>query len=247
MSSTQGNFWWAVPTLRTRTLRRVAAGAIRLPGRIHRDERGTISIITVFAVMLLTMVLGMVMNVGRQVDGKIRMQNSADAAAYSGGLVLTRGMNDLAFTNHLLSEVFAMTALMREARDRNSESYVPEILAAWEKVGPVFSGSRFPKFKALGPAIVQKVPREQQLVTTFSDWVAELSQRVLPLMEGILAEEAIPKYQRAVVEAFPDIAQTATEQIALRNARNAIPGCPCCRHPSPLRVPSGATMNVNRP
>lgn len=201
------------------TIKQIAAGAIRLPGRIHRDERGTISIITVFAVMLLTMLLGMVMNVGRQVDGKIRMQNSADAAAYSGGLVLTRGMNDLAFTNHLLSEVFAMTALMREARDRNSESYVPEILAAWEKVGPVFSGSNFPKFKALGPAIVQKVPREQQLVTKFGDWVAELSTRVLPLMEGILAEEAIPKYQRAVVEAFPDIAQTATRQVALSNGR----------------------------
>ena len=107
------------------------------------------------------MLLGMVMNVGRHVDGKIRMQNAADAAAYSGGVVLARGMNTLAFTNHLLCDVFAVTAFLREARDRNSASYVPGILAAWKKVAGVFPGSRFPKFAALGSAIQQKVPLEQ--------------------------------------------------------------------------------------
>ena len=60
----------------------------------------------------------MVMNVGRHVDGKLRMQNAADSAAYSGGVVLARGMNTLAFTNHLLCDVFAVTAILREARDR---------------------------------------------------------------------------------------------------------------------------------
>ena len=56
-----------------------------------RDERGSISIVSVFAVLFLAMLLGMVMNVGRHVDGKLRMQNAADAAAYSGGVVLGAG------------------------------------------------------------------------------------------------------------------------------------------------------------
>ena len=43
--------------------------------------------------MVLAMLLGMVMNVGRQIDGKIRMQNTADAATYSGGVVLARGFD----------------------------------------------------------------------------------------------------------------------------------------------------------
>ena len=153
---------------------------------LHRDEDGTISILSVFAVLLLTMLLGMVMNVGRQVDGKIRMQNAADAAAYSGGVVLARGMNTLAFTNHLLCDVFAVTAFLREARDRNAESYVPPILAAWAKEGPVFAGSSFPKFQALGAAITQKVPLEQELVRAYSEWAAAVSDVVLPLMEEIL-------------------------------------------------------------
>src|SRR5208337_3984656 len=114
--------------------------------RLHRDERGSMSIVSVFAVMFLIMLLGMVMNVGRHVDGKLRMQNAADAAAYSGGVVLARGMNTLAFTNHMLCDVFAVTAILREARDQNSASYTPSILAAWSKVAPIFSSSRFPKF-----------------------------------------------------------------------------------------------------
>ena len=109
--------------------------------RLDRDEDGTISIVSVFAVLLFTMLLGMVMNVGRHADNKIRMQNAADAAAYSGGVVVARGMNTLAFTNHLLFDVFAMTAFMREARDRHGEAYVPEILAAWNREAGKFAGS----------------------------------------------------------------------------------------------------------
>ncbi len=194
----------------TLTLSRRARG-------LHRDERGTISIVSVFAVMFLAMLLGMVMNVGRHVDGKLRMQNAADAAAYSGGVVLARGMNTLAFTNHLLCEAFAVTAILREARDENSASYAPQILAAWNKVGKAFSSSSFPKFKALGSAIQQKTPLEQQMVDNYSAWAKAVSDQVLPLMEEILSEELIPQYQRAVIVAFPEVAQDAARETAARN------------------------------
>ncbi|MCH8310257.1 MAG: hypothetical protein IIB17_07150, partial [Chloroflexi bacterium] len=79
--------------------------------------------------LLFAFVLGMVINSGLQVDHKVKMQNAADASAYSGGVVLARGMNTLAFTNHLLFDVFALTAYMREARDGSSQSLAPKILA----------------------------------------------------------------------------------------------------------------------
>jgi hypothetical protein len=175
------------------------------------------SIVSVFALMFLAMLLGMVMNAGRQVDGKIRMQTAADSAAYSGGVVLARGMNSLAFTNHLLCDVFAVTAFLREARDQNSASYSPEILAAWNKVAGQFTASGFPKFTALGSAIQQKTPLEQKMVTSYSAWAKSVSDQVLPMMEEILSDELIPKYQRAVVAAFPDIAQSAARETAARN------------------------------
>jgi hypothetical protein len=188
--------------------------------RFQRNQDGTISILSVFAVLGLTMLLGMVMNVGRQVDGKIRMQNAADAAAYSGGLVLARGMNSLAFTNHLLCEVFAMTAWMREAHDRHCDPYVPDSLAAWKKEGGIFAGSTFPKFHDLGSAITQKVPLEQALVKAFSEWAAAIADGgALPMMETILREHLITDYQRAVVAAIPDMAQNAAMTVAGQNGQ----------------------------
>lgn len=196
---------------------RIGSGPRRFVRRLHRDQEGVISIVTVFAVLLLVMILGMVMNVGRHVDGKIRLQNAADASAYSGGVVLSRGMNTLAFTNHLLSDVFALTAFMREARDRNAEQYVPGVLAAWDKVGEMLAASGFPKFERLGAAIQQKTPREQELVRTFSEWAAASSERTLPVLEEILQQEMIPEFQRAVVAAYPEIAQRAAMEVARRN------------------------------
>jgi hypothetical protein len=186
---------------------------------LHRDEGGAISIIAVFAVLLLTMLLGMVMNVGRHVDGKIRMQNAADATAYSGGLTIARGMNTLAFSNHLLAEVFAITAFMREARDANSAQYVPRILQAWNVVSESFRRSGFPKFEALGRAIPQKTPLEQNLVNAYTLWGAAVSQRTLPLMEAILDQRLIPDFERAVVATYPDIAQAAASEVARANGR----------------------------
>ncbi len=126
-------------------------------------------------------------------------------------------MNTLAFTNNLLCDVFAVTAFLREARDQNAASYTPKILAAWSKVAPVLSASGFPKFTALGSAIQQKVPLEQQMVTNYSAWAKSVSDQVLPMTEEILSQELIPKYQRAVVIAFPDIAQSAARETAARN------------------------------
>jgi len=185
--------------------------------KFHRDQRGSMSIVSVFALLFLAMLLGMVMNVGRHVDGKLRMQNAADSAAYSGGVVLSRGMNTLAFTNHLLCDVFAVTAFFREANNENSASYAPQILGAWNKVAGQFASSGFPKFTALGAAIRQKVPLEQKMVDSYSLWAKSVSDQVLPLMEEILSEELIPKYQRAVVAAFPDIAASAARETASRN------------------------------
>ncbi len=181
---------------------------------LHRNESGTISVLSVFGLMLLAMLLGMVINVGKQVDDKIRMQNAADAGTYSGGVVLARGMNTLAFSNHLLCDVFALTAYMREARDQMAKKPVPEILAAWTKVGTLFSGSNIAKFDALGQAIIQKVPLEQHMVDTFNEWAAASSELILPTLEQILAEELIPNFQRAIVSATPYMAQVAMDEIS---------------------------------
>lgn len=196
-------------------------------GSAHRDERGTISIITVFVMLLFTMLLMMMVNVAKQLDDKVRMQNGVDAATYSGSVVLARGMNAIAFSNHLEADVFAVTAFLREARDRNAERYVPEILAAWQKTGLLFSGSTFPKFVPLSNAINNKVPLEQQFVTAWGEMAAAAARNALPVYEYILGtpetmgsqnrDHLIPNFQRAVLYQTPTLAQDITLEMALRH------------------------------
>jgi hypothetical protein len=202
--------------------------------RLHRDERGVISVLSVFALFLFTILLVLIVNSGRQIDDKIRMQNAADAAAYSGGVAVARGMNALAFSNHLLCEVFALTAYMREGRDRHSDPFVPPILSAWQAVGERFAGSTTtPKFRGLGTEIIAKVPVEQELVDEFSEMTYHQARITLPHFEYILCGPDfddppsvegnrspeggfIPRFQRAVVRATPTLAQVATDEIARR-------------------------------
>src|SRR5262245_39360262 len=188
--------------------------------RLHRDERGSISLATVFALLLLTILLGMVINVGRQVDNKVKLQNAADASTYSGGVVVARSMNTIAFTNHMLAETFALTAFMREARDRHAEPLIPEILAAWNRIAPILARSGFPKFVALAQQIPAKTQAEQQMVTAYGNWMAASSELILPVLEEILAQEMIPQFQREVVAVTPGLAQTAAARIAEMHTGN---------------------------
>lgn len=196
-----------------------SAALARFVLRVHHDQRGSISIASVFALLLLVFLLGMVMNSGRQVDQKVKMQNAADASTYAGGVVLTRGMNTLAFTNHLLFDVFALTAYMREARDQSAQSLTPEILDQWAKTAPEFGGSQFPELKALATAIPQKVPLEREMIRTFSVWAAAASDMMLPVLEEILANRRIPEFQRALVESTPRLAQVAADEVARRHGQ----------------------------
>lgn len=200
-------------------LRGVLTRLARRTGSVHADQRGTISIVALPTLIMFTILLGMVINVGRHVDDKLKMQNAVDAATYTSGTVLTRGMNGLAFTNHLLSDVFALTALMREGRDRHIDPMIPEILNAWTKLGPVFAASSFPKFAALGKAIPQKVPLEQKLVDRFSAMMSSLSGILLPILENILQQKLIPEFQRALVRTLPMVAQNSAGEIVRRHTR----------------------------
>lgn len=187
--------------------------------RLHGDQHGSLSIVSVFTVLLLTFLLGMVMNSARTYDQKIKLQNAADAATYSGGVVLARNMNTLAFTNHLLCDVFALTAFMREARDRQSESLTPEIFDNWDRVAPFMATSPYAPFAALGRALQAKTPAERDMVRTFSEWAAAASSQMLPVLEEILATEAIPTFQRSLVQFTPTQTQNAVEEVARRHGQ----------------------------
>ena len=75
-------------------------------------EEGTISMVTIVAVLVIAILIGFVGNSGRVVQQKIEVQNAADSVAYSSALWQARGMNAITAVNHLLGEATAICVLI---------------------------------------------------------------------------------------------------------------------------------------
>lgn len=85
-------------------------GVARRQG-LHADEDGMLSFVNLLAVILFLMLLALVGNVGRTVNEKIEVQNSADAVAYSSATWMARGMNSVTAVNHLIGELMSFVVL----------------------------------------------------------------------------------------------------------------------------------------
>lgn len=209
-----------------RLLRGAATGLRRLP-RVHRDQLGTISILSTFALLMFTMLLLLVTNVALQIDDKVRMQNAVDSAAYSGGVVIARGMNAVAFANHLECDVLGVTAFLREARDQNAIQLVPAILEQWRRVAAAFEPAEFPKFIPLPEAIAEKADNEEELAEAWSEMAKAAADFALPVFEHILGtpenvqapvdDHLLPNFQRSILVSVPTLAQEVTNEVSLRH------------------------------
>ncbi len=184
---------------------------------LHHDQRGSISVATVFAFLFLTMLMGLVINTGLHVDRKVKIQNAADSATYSGGTIVARSMNTLTFTNYLLCDVFALTAFLREARDRNAETLCYPILDQWDQTAADFKNAPLPKFSQLTEGIPLKTELERQLLRAIGDYQSAVAEKLLPVCEEILATEMIPEFQRALSASTPQLANLAANEIANRH------------------------------
>lgn len=197
----------------------------RLPHRLHGDERGVISLVTVFVALVFTMILAMILNIARHVDDRMRLQNAADASTYSGGVVMARGLNTLAFTNHLLAESFALTAYLDVLDDTDFHPLTDDILAAWQNAGEAMedaaSSAGVDKFQRLGAAIQNKIPIEAGFVDAYHDIAGQHARMTVGAFRAILGPRSrdggpIPRFQRALVQSLPNVAQLVSDGVARR-------------------------------
>ena len=205
-------------------------------GRLHRDQQGAMSFVTVFTVLMLAMLLGMMLNVCKIADEKIRMQDAVDASTYSSGVIMARAMNSLAFTNHLLCDVFALTAFLRVGSEVNDggNSNAADDLALLKNSAFEQAGKDWPMDDELGathklPALPQQnwngLPKallhgstqNRAMIESFSPWVRNFSDEVLPSLESILENKLIPEYQQMLTEDIQSMVEQTATQTAQRN------------------------------
>lgn len=77
-----------------------------------RSEKGGMSFSALIVVIGLGVVIGLVGNMGTEVLQKQRLQNAADAGAYSTAVWMARGMNTVSAINHVMGELTANIVIL---------------------------------------------------------------------------------------------------------------------------------------
>jgi hypothetical protein len=86
---------------------------LRKRGQSPRTARqGTITLVTIMAILGLVVIIGFVGNAGHVVTTKVNTQNAADAIAFSSAQWMARGMNAVTATNHMLGEVTGLVVVI---------------------------------------------------------------------------------------------------------------------------------------
>jgi hypothetical protein len=76
-----------------------------------RGEEGMLSLASLFAVLGLLLLIGLLANVGRTTNRKLEVQNAADAVGHAAAVEMARGCNSVTAANHLAGELTALVIL----------------------------------------------------------------------------------------------------------------------------------------
>src|SRR5690606_12166406 len=80
---------------------------------LHRDEQGAIMLLGVFMAIFLTAMVWYVVGIGDALLYRERMQDAADAAAFSAAVTHARGMNLLVLINMVMAALLAVLVALK--------------------------------------------------------------------------------------------------------------------------------------
>jgi len=74
----------------------------------RKRRAGKIAILALIVILLVVVLIGMLGNAGHTVHQKLETQHAADAVAFSSAMWMSRGLNTITTSNHLMGEAMAM-------------------------------------------------------------------------------------------------------------------------------------------
>ncbi len=148
-------------------------------GGLYADESGAAALFAVVSLMFLVIVVAYVHNVGMTVNRRIRLQNAADAAAYSGAMVEANALSAIAWLNSCQTYVYA----------RMQESIL-EMMPLATGAGAVQWGRYvFDEFQSAPVGFLGEAPHEEpaelrDIANTFADKFSQGAEDKLASIAG---------------------------------------------------------------
>lgn len=182
---------------------------VRTGKSLHGDEGGQIAALGVLAAAAFACLLLLVVNTGYSTNGKIEMQNAADATAVSGATWVARGLNIISLNNVTQTQILALVLII-PALDRALTAaewtLQAELLACPALIFP--------------PAIAAC-----EITINIQLWWVRIIHRGVSLVQplarrgGLLWDTmlALSKMSQLVAKTFPEIAEAESYRIAVQD------------------------------
>lgn len=148
-------------------------------------QRGTVLLSCLFLVMLLVAALWMLIGVGETLRAREKMQDAADAAAFTSAVFHAKGMNLVAFINVLMAlliailiiirlaqSVLVISALILSAAMFTPGGYALSVAANQARVGAVKLGKAYKATKKVVFPTIESLHRVQEATSVVVPWVA---------------------------------------------------------------------------
>jgi len=185
----------------------------------HRDDSAQIAFIMVFGAVAFVALLGLVVTTGDQASLKIQTQNAADAAAFSGGAWIARGLNLTSALNVMQTQLVG-GAILLNAFSETLKISVPIVAA-------MCTGYTACSATVLG-CIVCCVPAaitcyQAGILPGLSSWVEALAEVLAKCPNGIfwITARALEYVNGMIHHWFFLIALIEADDVAQANGANA--------------------------
>ncbi|HEX8539477.1 MAG TPA: pilus assembly protein TadG-related protein, partial [Cystobacter sp.] len=153
-----------------------------------KRQEGQALVLACLLMLILSIALITTVNIGHGVHERIRLQNTADAAAYSTAAMEARAFNFYAFTNRTQASHY-VSAMMWQSLDSflfSIQAFLTDIFGFMRTIGPCFpSDSREAPFWTVVCAVLDKIPYVN-IVMKALDIVYKAVRGMLVLMSKIM-------------------------------------------------------------
>ena len=177
--------------------------ATREGARLHRCQRGNVSLLVLFMGLVFYAVIAMTWNTGEVTAAKIETQTAADSAAYTSAVWTSRAVNVVAATNQLALRDASALGVAVAVGIEGIWILAWEIYYFAQYIAPLFSGLPW-----TAPALAAQLAIWGADMAQFVRFIVETGWPVLPIIDAILLGihlDTLMAYQSEWIRVLPGL------------------------------------------
>src|SRR5690242_13415221 len=168
-----------------------------------KRQEGQALVLACLLMLILSIALITTVNIGHGVHERIRLQNTADAAAYSTAAMEARAFNFYAFTNRTQVSHY-VSAMMWQSLDSflfSIQAFLTDIFGFMRTVGPCFPSDSRSSYWIIVCAVLDRIPyvnivmKALDIVYKAVRLILDVMKKVFPAIDRAIGRLVVPGHR----------------------------------------------------